>query len=447
MVEIIDADGLWYVTESNARYKCLPYEACFSVPAMYTFLARGEVQVYDEAMGTVGEFEKLDGEVAVYRVPLAEKDRGMLYAVYEQMLNAMAIAPEPNPELEEKLKGYRDFLDNGTQVRINTRTGVIEQAGAMKNIFRVKSFQKLRVVSPKTFDVSGTTWEDRTGRLLGEDDDLSEVILIQHNPATEPGSEGGDKETVMLNRKTGVMRRVPFAHGAIISASLSADHQYCFLTGLLPYEGRIGVFAIDLETQEHFRLGSDAILRGMNLVAEVSPDDSFVAVLQIDYEAGPLKFGLHLIDVETGDSMKIGESQDMTDLDWLPDSSGLVFTLREHDWQLDKSTSFVCRMNLDGEVTRLCRGQQPQLLAASGRILFKGDEDLWYTCDLEGKDHQKVGDGLAKFGAPSADNEGKQVLMMKSGGPKGSRPYVVDVETGDARPVEVGSGVWARPRW
>ncbi|MBA2114432.1 TolB family protein [Bremerella alba] len=449
LLEIIDTDGFWYVSEKNTRYKCLPYEACFSSASMYGFLARSDVKIYDQEMGSIGEFEKMDGAVAVYRAPLDDQARSMVSAAYEQLLNLMAIAPKPKPGMEEKLKTYHDFLNSGSQVRINTRTGVIEQAGALQHVFHVRSFQKLRVVSPATFDVSDQEWEDRTGSVAGESNDWDNVILIQNDPVWKPGSkdEDGDRDFIMLNLETGTKRRVPFAMGTIGSACFSSDHRFCFVTGWLPYDGTIGVFAIDLETHEHFRLGSEPLLRGLNLSAEISPDDSLLAVLQVDYEAGPLQFRLHLVDVESGDSTQVGQPYDMAYLNWLPDYSGFVLLVREHEGQLKKTTHYICRMDLNGEVTKLCQGTQPQLLRDSGRILFEADDDLWYTCSLEGKDHQKVGDGLPKFGFLSADKEGEQILMMKFGGRDGPRPHIIDVETGDAEPIEVDTGFWAQPRW
>ncbi|CAE7762588.1 yqjF, partial [Symbiodinium microadriaticum] len=336
----------------------------------------------------------------------------------------MAVSPVPNIELEEKLKTYREFIDKGSEIRINTRTGVIEKAGAINQIFRVTAFQKLRIVHPDMFKVDRQTWEDRTGSVAGEEYDWSDVILIASNPSWKPGSEKGDLETIMLNRKTGISRRVPFAYGAIIDACFSPDHRYCYVTGWIPYEGTIGVFAVDLETHEHFRLGSEPLLTGMNLVAEVSPDDSFLAVVQIEYEAGPLQFRLHLVDTESGDSIKIGDTHDMGSVNWLPESNGFILAIRENDGLLETKATRICHMDLDGKLTELCQGSEPRLLGKSRRILLKGEDGSWYTCNMQGKDRQIVGDGLKGFGSPSANNPADNVLMTKFDDKDGPRPYL-----------------------
>ncbi|MHC2069509.1 TolB-like translocation protein [Bremerella sp. T1] len=447
LLEVIEKDGYWYVTEENTRYKCWPYEAAFKMPALYTFMARGELQLYNGDEEAIGHFERMEGEAAVYRVPLAGEARSTVSAAYSQLLQVMAVSPVPNIELEEKLKTYREFIDKGSEIRINTRTGVIEKAGAINQIFRVTAFQKLRIVHPDTFKVDRQTWEDRTGSVAGEEYDWSDVILIASNPSWKPGSEKGDLETIMLNRKTGISRRVPFAYGAIIDACFSPDHRYCYVTGWIPYEGTIGVFAVDLETHEHFRLGSEPLLTGMNLVAEVSPDDSFLAVVQIEYEAGPLQFRLHLVDTESGDSIKIGDTHDMGSVNWLPESNGFILAIRENDGLLETKATRICHMDLDGKLTELCQGSEPRLLGKSRRILFKGEDGSWYTCNMQGEDRQIVGDGLKGFGSPSANNPADNVLMTKFDDTDGPRPYLVDINSGEAKAVDVGAGFWSQPRW
>lgn len=438
LLDVISTDGLWYVTDGDERYKCRPFEAVFSAPSLYGFLERSDLHVYHEEMESIGTFEEMDGEVAVYRVPLTEELHTNISAAYEQLLNLAAISKEIDPEREQKLESYRDFIENGSLIRINTRTGVIEQAGALTQIFYVKSFEKLRFVSPKTFDVSNQLWEDRSGAIAGENRDWNNVILVDDNPAYIPGQGGGSAEPFMLNLATGEKRRVPFAHGWLESACFSPDRSRCYVTGWLPTYGCLGIMEVDLETQDQFRLGSAPLQTGINLGATVSPDESLVAVLQLEIEAGPLQFRLHLIDVESGESMKVGDTHDLSHLNWLPNSDGLILVMKEHQWQPEKTTPFICHMDLDGNLTKLCQGNQAKLLSRSNRILFRGDERAWYTCDMEGKDQRKVGDGLAEYAFPTMSMDGSRLYMMKRNSEREPVPHIIDIETGVAYPLEIG---------
>jgi len=445
--EIIARDGLWYVSDAGQQYKCYPYEAPLSIPIFYKFLARIELQVYVDASQGAGTFERMDGDVAVFRTPLTEAMRQQLAPVYEQLLNLQSISPNPKPGQEEKLMLMEDVLNNGTEIRINTKTGIIEKAGAIGKEFRVLNFHWLRRAVPGAFDIDRVQWEDRTTDIANNDEEWRDVILINQFPAWRPSMNRGETETVMLNLKTGATRRVPFYYGQVGNACLSSDHRYFYANGLSPLDGCLGVYEIDLWTHEHYILGSEELQIGVSLFPQLSPDGATVAVQHVEFESGPLQSRMHLIDVASGESVPIGETHDMSHARWLPQSDGLILATREYANLQATPISYICQMDLDGKVTRLRKGAQPVVLGNTGRILYEGEDDLWYTCDMKGEDPQKVRDGLPKFGSPSTSADGKRVLWMKFGGKEGPRPHLLELESGEMKPLDVGMGLWEKPHW
>ena len=85
--------------------------------------------------------------------------------------------------------------------------------------------------------------------------------------------------------------------------------------------------------------------------------------------------------------------------------------------------------------------------AIDGLLAYREDKNTWNTCDLDGGNVKLVGDGLPRFNFPTLSPDGKQLIMMKFGEAAGPQPNLVDLDTGAAKPMELGPGMWATPAW
>jgi hypothetical protein len=105
-------------------------------------------------------------------------------------------------------------------------------------------------------------------------------------------------------------------------------------------------------------------------------------------------------------------------------------------------------MSLDGTVTRLLPGDFPELLHTQKRILFEDitDENRWKTCDLEGGDVRRFGDGFQGYGFPTASRDGR-VMMMRFKQGASPAPHVIDLKTMTVVSLDLGPGLWATPKW
>ncbi len=156
-----------------------------------------------------------------------------------------------------------------------------------------------------------------------------------------------------------------------------------------------------------------------------------------------------LVDVASGRARELGKPLDSANLSWLPEGDGLVLVSRAAK-DFDKpSEGTVCRMNLQGEVTRLRKGNMPFSLAPKARILYLDDdgESSWMTCDLEGKNPERVLNGLPHFNFPAVSPNGGKLLIMKFGGENGPQPNVVDLDMKQTTPIPVEKGFWGMPVW
>ena len=137
----------------------------------------------------------------------------------------------------------------------------------------------------------------------------------------------------------------------------------------------------------------------------MSPDGKTLAVTQGGAGGQMLKQQVVLVDPVSGNAKPLGEPLDCAHLTWLPDGSGIILVSRKYRTLDETPKKVVCRMNLHGDLTELFEGNDPMSLAPRPSILFLAKDELWMTCDLDGKNAKQVLDGLPRcnFPAPSPD--------------------------------------------
>jgi hypothetical protein len=175
----------------------------------------------------------------------------------------------------------------------------------------------------------------------------------------------------------------------------------------------------------------------------VSPDGKKLAVLDRGKEMRALYNQMCVIDLATQAFTKIGKPGEYVTPYWLSNSQGFV-VVKNHYTQSGERKGTICRLGMSGEMTEIHPAQSMRLLGDLPRILFLDSlSGSWSTCNLEGNDEHKVGDGLSGFDFPAVSRTGKQAIMIKNG----QQPFVVNLQDGDATEIPVKSGAWRLPVW
>lgn len=447
-LRIIDRDGLWYIEEVGRRTKYQAFAAPLSLPSYYQYLSRSELLVADHPL-LEGEFGGLQNQQATYYSALDAVLQEQLRGVLKSGRELEANHPEQlDDAVKRLLRDVAEVLKKGTRCVLNVETGVAEEYGVVGNRTWIKNFRWLEDADASLFAVDDKEWIDRSANLVEECESPGDLFVIANCPFWRPGSDTRDLERLVVDLKSREQRRIPYALGQMLDACLSRDRRRAYVVGVLLQEATIGLFEIDLGNGFHRRLGALELQYGEKVFGGVSPDGRTLAVLQMDHTAGPLHCRVHMVDVASGESKSIGPAVDMAYLSWLPEGDGLIVMTRERDDELEQETSTICRMDLDGTLTPIRPGHGPVVVPSESRILFEEREtDHWHSCNLEGEDVRIVGDGLKGFGFASVSPDGKQLMMMKFGGPKGPVPHIVELATGKSTPLPLGPGLWALPHW
>jgi hypothetical protein len=446
VVRVIERDGLWYVSDGALRYKCRPYEAPFELPTISFLLARSELLLWEDANANLGKLVTTDGKVATFKLPLTGPVANELQQAAKKVKEALVeVPPQNRAMLQDQLTTIERRLKEGDDLKLSVADGVVlEQSGTSPTI-KIREFRWNPPINANEFvPAAGANWEDRTIPWKTPPEDWA---VIGYVGAWRPGSPKWDSDAVLSDLKTGNLRRIPYRYGIASTSCFSNDRSKVFVSGTTPFAG-MALSEIDLKSGANRRIVSSYDLgSGPILFPSLSPDGSTIALLGTN-GGGVLDAQVWLIDVATGRAQKLGAPFDTSRVSWLPDGSGLIAVWRRRS--KDRELSSICKLGLDGKLTQLCDGSSPIVLGNTPKILFDaraGDSSRWMICDLDGQNARILGDGLAKFGFPSPSKDGDQVLMMHFGEAEGPKPAIVNVATGEAKELPVGSGLWVLPAW
>ncbi len=423
---IVERDGLWYVVDGPQAGKYRPYEAPLSLSTAYFYLARSNVLVMADREGLEGwKHEETLAGVAAYRAPVPEAVRRSL----ERMLD--------RPEARAARARIADLLEHGLLLRLEVATGIVVETGNSERRLAVGEIRLLDKVDEAEFAVAGRSWTDVSSDPTRGDP--SEWVMIGHNAHFRPGGPKGELDVRLLHAKSGELRRVPFRGGNALPGCFLRDRRKAVVSGLTE-DGALGLFEVDLGTGENRRLGGKLLESGYALGPAASPDGKSLAVMHKAGTEGLLEFRVALIDLASGEGRHLGEPLDGAFLSWLPDGKGLVLLRRE------AGAGTVTRMDLDGRLAPIVKGDSPVVLEEARAILFQ-EGDLWRTCDLAGKNAKLLGDGLKGHGFPSPAPDGKRLLMMRFRPNQAPEPVVVSLSGQEIQPATKLPGLWGFPAW
>jgi hypothetical protein len=444
LAQIIQRDGLWYVTEGDARAKYYPYEAPLKLAALYLYLARSELAMVTDTK--IGKLATEEGDVLKFVVPLSPEVKKVLQQAVAEMKKLPVTDPAEGRKLAIRLAKAERQLRDGTIIKIDARHGLLIQTGEDEKRVQITNFTWVEQPPKTEFAVDQDIWPDETAPLapVGSPD----LAMIGYSAGWRPGQPAMDTDAMLVNLSTGKFRRVATPFSAPMGGCFSPDRTKVYVSAYDSASGAIVLGETDLAEHTFRILGGNSAV-GVNLFPCVSPSGkSMLWLHKSGDETSSLLSRVGLLDVRTGSSKFIGEPMDTAFVSWLPDASAMILVQRDASGSRDKPPrTSIARMSSGGKVTILRPGNSPQVIRAAKRILFEDQEGLWKTCALDGSDEQLIGEGLKGFGSPSVSPDGTQLLMNKFDKATGPRPHIVDIKTGSASELKLPAGLWVKPIW
>ncbi|MDB5348117.1 MAG: hypothetical protein JWP89_6494 [Schlesneria sp.] len=438
----------WYVDDGFSKRKYRPYEACLPLPNGILFMGFGQLQLIDDNVTENRmRVERIQDNHLVGRLPLdpaQEQNARMAIAKMNELRATLVNTGKDVPKAQEILDNLNDAVTKGRTVIVDRASGQILETGIPPRKTTFSPLVWLGDVKPPALEPVGK-WEDHTKPF--SPDDLKDLIQISHNPMWRPGQPTGDSDVMLVNLRTQEIRRAPIPFGAALSGCFSPDRSRIYISGLDPASANLGLFSIELASAECQRVGDGVLDRGNWFNSVVSPSGDVLAAVQVGAGEG-LKSQIHVIDLKSRESKPVGSPMDLAMLNWHPRGDSLICMVREPGPD-NSEVAFICKVTLDGKVTKLCRGRFPEVLPQQQRILFEDDDDearQFKTCDLDGKDIQVFGNGFKGFGFASASPDGR-LIMIKFSKTAGPQPCLIDMKSYEVKPLKLGPGMWSRPKW
>jgi hypothetical protein len=448
IVTVLCHADAWYVDDGLSKRKYRPYETYLPLPTGIFFMGLAQLQFIDESVTENRlRVERVQDNQLMGRMPLEplqEQNARLAIARMNELLATLVETKKDVSEAKALLEKLNDGVTNGRRVTVDRTTGQVLETGIPPRKLMFSPLVWLGEAKPSRLEPAGT-WEDHTNPF--SPDDFKDLIQMNHNRLWRVGQPTGDSDLMLVNLRTQEIRRAPFPSGTALSGCFSPDHSRIYVAGLDLASGNLTLFSIELTSGECQRVGDEVLNHGNWLNPVVSPSGDFLAASQLWVGEG-MKSQIHVIDLKSGQSKPVGSTMDHAMLNWHPQGDSLICMVREPGPN-DSEIASLCKVTLDGKVTKLCRGRFPEVLPQERRILFEDDDDKerpFKTCDLDGQDIQVFGNGFKGFGFASASPDGR-LIMIKFSKTAGPQPCLVDMKSYEVKPLKLGPGMWSRPKW
>jgi Tol biopolymer transport system component len=272
--------------------------------------------------------------------------------------------------------------------------------------------------------------------------------MIGNSGLWRPGMKSHESDGRLLDVRTGRYRRIAFHGTSTTPGCFTRDRTRVVVTGVDIMSAVIGLYEIDLKTGANRQLGGDLLATGFSLFPSLSPDGKTVALLHQGASARLLGARICLVDLATGNAKPLGEPRDTGPPCWFPDGKALVIIDRKSIDVSSPAISTICRLDLDGRLTKLCPGASPVVLGDGKRILFEDQTTrTWKTCALDGGDVKIYADGMKGCGFPAPSPDGKRLLMMHFVSGRAPEPLIFPLDQSEGKPATTAPGLWAIPCW
>ncbi len=436
---IVAHSGKWAVEEFGGRkgiYR--PWEAPFSYEVVALLLSEAWPPSY--VRGRDHTLRGKRGETLLVRAPLSAPQRTLAESF---LAESGATVVEPGSELARNLAAIRMRLKEGNRLRVDLETGLMEHlvlANLELEYGRVEWLDELPEIPILN------TYPDFSAPLPGDRDGL---IMIGRAGAWRPGYPALDSGGQLLNLDTGKVIRIPFAGSSCMPGCFSDERSKVVVTSRENDGSGVGLYLVDLLKGKQMRLGGETFAGGLCDYPALSPDGRRLAVT---FSRKRLIRRIYLLTPDDGKPRSLGKPQDIRGLSWVGDGSALVALVADpQPAEAGSGSGFrIVRFGLDGEETEI-RAKVGQFATVVGkgfqRILYLDRDNFWYTCNLEGKEVARVGNGLGGLTFPAVNPDGTHAVMLEHDAQDRSWPVVVDLVTGRKFPVKAERGRWLLPAW
>lgn len=448
-VRIIERDGLWYVAEYGKPIgKFRPYEAVFSYGVVYALLQTGKPRVVSEELMRRARYVSTSNGVALYRAPADSRPDAVVEKSLKTLEESFAALPEGRNRqaIEERIRETRKEFEEGRPIEIDPEAGVVRKFTIpdwFEVIFRGPQWTK---VSESTFDVSDVDWKDYNSD-PAEGVDPEDLLLISHCRGWSHGMSDRNADCGLLNVKTREYRRVPFVGATAWPGCFLKGRTSVVVLGAESIDGGpLGLYEIDLRTGSNRRLGGGQLRDRLCFSPCLSPDGRTLAYVNADFAAGiTLDTQVTLLDLKTDAIRTIGDPLYASHLSWLPSGEGLILANREASTIVRSSQPTICRMDLEGNLTKIRKGDSPLLLEDGKTILFDRNDNEWWTCDLRGKHVKPYAEGMPEAGNPTACPDGKRIAWMVFA--DRPIPCIGKLKSANLKSITRAPGLWTYPQW
>lgn len=456
LFRVVQREGAWYLWEfGEAVGKYRPYEAPLTVSTGYELILTAyPCYAIDTEMLRDAKVKSLVNGVLRLDVPANESDRALIRNGLALLDDAKQLLT--SPDAIQKNTAQREallhLLESGYPFTIDAETGLIIERKIGDATIRITDYRTADTVDADLFSIDGFEGPDRT--IDPTSGDVEELFMIQHCGSWSPKNDTKAMDARLIHAESQELRRIPFEGAYAHGLCFSKDRRRVFVMGThVDEESAFRLVEIDLSTGTNRELLTETKGEVIFTSAGVSNDGRWLATIgsrSLHADSVEAAIGGHFFvtDLETGDTKPVGEPRDINFVNWLPADDGWLVRLRENTLAGSAADRWICRMSLDGELTKIRRGDRPQLLPDGKTILFfKNDAKLWYLCDLDGGNERGLADGMPDYNFPAVAPDGKRMIIMNFRDARRPVPELVELGRRNGEPVTNLRGLWERPAW
>jgi hypothetical protein len=208
LLRIVDQDGMWYVEQNGQRQKWRPFEATLGFNSAYFFKSLSDlIFLVDAAQFDTARFEKREGNVLIFRVPVSGEERALLARAISTLDELKKSGSKTlSPEVEQQVLTAKTKMSHGTSLRIDESTGAIVETEIQTMTIKLQEFAWLEKAPADAFALSREEWSDHSAAWT---DPENWVTVLYDSKATR-GTKTPNLDGYLVHTVTGEMRRLPF---------------------------------------------------------------------------------------------------------------------------------------------------------------------------------------------------------------------------------------------
>ena len=435
---VVARAGKWAVEEiGGLKGIYQPWEAPFSYELVARLLSEAWPPPY--ARGADHTLSRRVGETVVIREPLSKSQQKRAESFLRKSSGAQV---KPGSELARNILEIRRRLEQGNQWRVDEMTGFMERVSVGSLELEYSRVEWLE--GPPEIPII-KTYPDYSAPLPADRDG---IVMIGRSGSWRPGLTQFEPGGQLLNLDTGKLLRIPFAGGSCVPGCFTDQRSKVVVSAAARDGSGVDLFLVNLLQGTQMKLGGDILSGGICRSPALSPDGKTLAVV---FSTEPGKDQVYLLSSNDAKPQTLGKPMDIRSLSWLGDGTGLTLLTGEAGEQREaRSGMRIVRLGMEGRIS-LIRSEIGDFATVAGkdseRILFRGRDELWYTCGVSGKNVSIVGNGLKGLTDPAVNPEGTHAVMIERDAESRNWPVVVELASGKKFPVKVERGRWLLPAW